>query len=121
MPPYTMEEKEQLAELVKSNLGDADPKTKSIDGVMPPELLHQHDPQLVLDVAQEMGFIITRCCSCISSESPRYKANGIWLIPDSPELRAELRNYRPASDTFCPDCEMDIYKKWGLSLPEGDC
>lgn len=116
-------QKRELRQLVEAGLREKRPEAQSpynfaIDKVVNEEKLHEYDPRAVFEVAYEMEFWIVRCCICSTSDIPKYKANGVWVVPDSKEVQDELKNRKVMSDTYCPSCMAEYAKQQGLDPAE---
>ena len=79
------------------------PRKKTIDQIIPDEVLYQCDEQDVLSVASEYKCIIVECHTC-PPDDKKYKANGKWTKPADEGLRFEVSRAENLSHTQCPDC-----------------
>ncbi len=88
------------------------PSSTFIDRIIPDIILHDYDPKYVVDVADDRGFGITKCCM-----GPEYKANGVWVKPDE-RLSSKLYGNKGISHGFCPEHEREFRAKWHLKGAE---
>jgi hypothetical protein len=104
--------KQELSTLVAVTLDGTriDPKTSKIDKVIPDSILYQYDPDDVLEVAADYGFMIVKCCM-----GNEYKANGVWREPNSLALEFKLSRHKQLSHTYCPLCEERYREQWHLN------
>jgi hypothetical protein len=104
---YTKQELAVLVDVTLDGTGIC-PSSEFIDRVIPDTILHQYDPQNVVEVAHDKGFRIVECCM-----GPEYKADGIWIKPDE-RLSYKLHGNKGTSHGFCPEHEREFRTRWGL-------
>jgi len=106
---------EELGALVDDAYARGARKGDKIDWMLGEDVVHQFNDDVILRVAYDKGCLITECCLC-KGDDKKYLANGKYVVPQSEDLRRDLRSTKGISSGQCPECDREFRIKWGLPV-----